>query len=90
MEVFAPAQWVLSRLPRSLATMVDEDECLDISHADGPTTFSVQSRFRAKAHEALKRWDCSERVTLAALREAAPMVGSYQVGDIGLPWSVGS
>ena len=90
MEVFAPAQWVLSCLPRSLVG----DECIDMgalqAHADGPTTFCVQSRFRAKAREALARWDCSERVTRAALREAAPVVGSYQVGDIGLQWSVGS
>ena len=27
---FAPAQWVLSRLPRNPATMGDEDECLDV------------------------------------------------------------
>ena len=27
---FAPAQWVLSRVPRNPATMGDEDECLDV------------------------------------------------------------
>ena len=102
---FAPAQWVLSRHPRTLATMGDEDECLDVSalqeHADGPTAFGVQSRYRAKAREALVRWDCGERVRRAALRKAALMVGSYQVGEIvsycreprggehGLQWSVG-
>ena len=62
----APAQRVLSRLPRSPATTGDEDECLDVSalqaHADGPTTFGVQSRYRAKAREAFVRWDCGERV----------------------------
>ena len=86
MEVFAPAQWVLSRLPRSLATMGDEDECLDVgvlqAHADGPTTFGVHSRYRAKAREAFVRWDSGERVRRAALRKATPVVGSYQVGDI--------
>ena len=58
---FAFAQWVLSRLPRSPATMGDEGECLDGSalqaHVDGPSTFGVQSRFRAKAREAFVRWD---------------------------------
>ena len=53
---FAPAQWLLSRLPRSPATMGDEDECLDVSalqaHADAPTTFGKQSRYRTKAREA--------------------------------------
>ena len=103
---FAPGQWVLSRVPRSPATKGDEDECLEVSalqaHADGPTTFGVQSRYRAKAREAFVRWDCGERVRRAALRKAAPVVGSYQVGDTvsyctepragehGLQWSVGS
>ena len=102
----APAQWVLSRLPRNPATMVDEDECLDVgalqAFADGPTTFGVQSRYRAKACEAFVRWDCGERVRRADLRKAALVVGSYQVGDIvsycrearagehALHWSVGS
>ena len=48
---FVPAQWVLSRLPRNPATI--GDECLNVgalqAHADGPTTFRVQSRYRAKA-----------------------------------------
>ena len=55
---FAPGQWVLSRLPRKPATMGDDDECLDVgalqAHADGPTTFGVQSHYRAKAREALR------------------------------------
>ena len=83
---FAPAQWVLSRLPRNPATMCDEGECLDVgalqAHVDGPTTFGVLSRHRAKAREAFVRWDCGERVRRAALRKAAPVVGSYQVGDV--------
>ena len=41
------------------ATVGDEDECLDVSalqaHADGPTTFGIQSRYRAKAREAFVR-----------------------------------
>ena len=101
----APAQWELSRLPRNPATVGDEDECLDVgavqAHADGPTTFGVRSRYRAGACEAFVRWDCCDRVGRAALRKAAPVVGSYQIGDIisycrvaragehGLQWSVG-
>ena len=83
---FAPAQWVLSRLPRTPATMGDEDDCLDVgalqAYADGPTTFGVQSRHRAKAREAFRGWDSGERVRRAEVRKAAPVVGSYQVGDI--------
>ena len=53
---FAPAQRVLSRLPRNPTTMGDEYECLDVgalqAYADGPTTFGVQFHYRAKAREA--------------------------------------
>ena len=89
-----------------LLPMGEEDECLDVSalqaHADGPTTYGIQSHYRSKAREAFVRWDCGERVRRAALRKAAPVVGSFQVGDIvsycrdpragehGLQWSVGS
>ena len=77
---FALARWVLSRLPRSLVR--DDDECLDVSapqaHADGPTTFGIQSRHRAKARETCVRWNCGERVRRATLRKAALVVGSYQ------------
>ena len=88
---FAPALWVLSRLPRNPVTM-----------GDGPTTFGVQSHCRATPREAFVRWDCGERVRRAALRKAALVVGSCRVGDIvsycreagagehGLQWSVGS
>ena len=102
-EGFAPTQWIFSRLPRNPATLGDEDDCLNVgapqAHADGPTTFNMSSRYRARA---LGRWDRCERVRHAALRKAAPVVGSYQVehvvsyfrearaGEHGLPWSVGS
>ena len=74
---FAPAQqWVLSLLPRNPDTKGDEDECHDVgdlqAHADGPTTFGVQSHYRAKAREAFVRWDCGERVRRAALRRPHP------------------
>ena len=59
----AAAQWVLSRLPRSPAT-TGEHECLDVdalqAHADGPATFDVQSRYRAKTREAFVRCDGDE------------------------------
>ena len=62
-----------------------EDECLGVAalqaHADGPTTFGVQSHYLAKAREAFVRWDCGERSRRAALRKAAPVVGSYPVGE---------
>ena len=80
---FAPAQWVLSRLPPNPATMGDEDQCLDVgalqAHADGPTTFGVQPRYPGIGREAFVRWDCGERVRRAALRKPAPVVGSTRL-----------
>ena len=38
------------------------------TYADGPKTFGVQSRYRAKAREPFVGWDCGERVSRAALR----------------------
>ena len=50
---YAPAQWVLNRLPRAPATHADEDEFADIgaiqAHADGPTTFALQAKYRLEA-----------------------------------------
>ena len=63
-------------------TKVNVSMCALQAHADGPTTFGVQSCYRVGAREALVRWECGERVRRAALRKAAHVVGSYQVGDI--------
>ena len=44
---FAPAQWVMNRLPRALATQGDEAEFADIGaiqgHVDGPTAFALHT-----------------------------------------------
>ena len=95
---------MLSRLPRNPATKGDEDECLGVgalqAHADGPKTFGVQSRYRAKAREAFARWNCGERVRRAAVRKAAPdptmleifsrIAEKHVQVNTGLQWSVGS
>ena len=103
--VLSQHQWVLSRLPRNLATVGDEDECLDVgalqAHADGPTT-SVVNHVTVRGHVKRSYVGTGERVRRTALRKAAPVAGSYQVGDVvsycrearagehGLQWSVGS
>ena len=83
---FAPVQWVLSRFPRSPATLGDESEAADIgaiqAHVDGPTEFALQSAYRLEARKAFVHHDCSERVQRAVLRNAAPINGPYKVGDI--------
>ena len=73
MAVLPRHSGLLSRLPRNPSTMGDEDECFDVSalqaHADGPTIFGRESRYRAKARESFVRWDCGERVRRATLRK---------------------
>ena len=68
---FAPAKWVLSRLPHSLATMGDEDEwmwvlCKHMLMDQQPSVYSLVNR--AKACEVFVRWDCDERVRRDPLR----------------------
>ena len=83
---FAPAQWVLSKLPRQPATLGDEREASDIgtmqAHVDGPTAFALQSEYRQKARERFIEWDCSQRIQRGILRNAQPVGGPYEVGDI--------
>ena len=83
---FAPAQWVLSKLPRQPATLGGEREASDIgtmqAHVDGPTAFALQSEYRQKARERFVEWDCSQRIQRGILRNAQPIGGPYEVGDI--------
>ena len=83
---FAPIQWVLSRFPRSPATLGDEEERANIgaiqAHVDGPTAFALQGRYRQHAREASIRWDCSGKVQRALLRKAAHVPRPYNIGDI--------
>ena len=57
----ARVQWVLSRFPRQPATLGDEGEAADIgaiqAHADGPTEFAIQSKYRLEARTAFVKWD---------------------------------
>ena len=103
---FAPVQWVLARFPRQPAKLGDEEEAADIgtiqAHLDGPTTFALQARYREKSREAFIKLDCGSRIQRGILRNAAPIVVPYKVGDIvsycrrprksevGIQWSVGS
>ena len=53
---FAPCQWVLSKLPRSPATLGDEAEAHDIgaiqAHVNAPTAFALQAKYREIARHA--------------------------------------
>ena len=91
---FAPAQCVLSRLPRNTATMGDEDECLDVgalqAYADGPTTFGVQSHYQQK-HAKLSCDATVVNESDAPLCERPHLwLDPTKAGEHGLQWSVGS
>jgi hypothetical protein len=103
---FAPVQWVIGKLPRNPATVVNEDEYADIgamqAHLDGPTAFALQAEYRLNARKEFVKYDCGKRVQRGILRNATPINGPYKVGDIisycrraragelGIQWSVGS
>ena len=58
---FAPAQWVLGRLPRVPGSQFDEDEAFDLgalanTAGDGSDEFSRQSAIRASARTTFSIW----------------------------------
>ena len=71
---FAPAQWVLGKLPREAASMMDEENWADLGSltaAEDPTTeFGRIAKIREK------------RVRRAILRKSAPIPKEYGVGDL--------
>ena len=69
---FAPAQWVLGRLPREPGTVFEEDSWADLGSlqmaSDGANEFGRIARIREKARKAFVRADMSPRVLLEILR----------------------
>ena len=84
---FSPAQWVLGRRPRYSAGEQGDDETAgqlgSLEQRDDPTTiFGERMAYRHEAKKAFVHVDSSKRVASALLRNAAPKVGVYQVGDL--------
>ena len=83
---FAPAQWVLGRLPREPGTVFEEDSWADLGSlqmaSDGANEFGRIARIREKARQAFVRADMSSRVSRAILRKSAPIQKEYGVGDL--------
>ena len=77
---FAPAQWVLGRLPRVPGSQYDEDESHDMgalanTAGDGSNEFSRQAAIRASSRLAFAQHDVGRRTARALLRKAAPLIG---------------
>ena len=83
---FAPAQWVLGRLPREAASIMDEENWADLGSLtaaeDSSTEFGRIAKIREKARKAFIRADMSSRVRRAILRKSAPIPKEYGVGDL--------
>lgn len=83
---FAPCPWVLGRLPRLPASLVDKDERADVGASqgcvDGPSEFGIQAIHGQQARDACVRYDVGHRMAHAMLRKAAPVFRKYKVGDI--------
>ena len=74
---FSPAQWVISRNPRVVASGVDEVPDLGAIEGanDGAAEFGMRARLRHEAQKAFVHQDSSRRVRTALLRKSAPMPG---------------
>ena len=83
---FAPAQWVLGKLPRGVGHLLDEDEAgqLGVLHAQGDvaTDFGLRARMRLTSQKSFVKQDCGRRFAAAVLRKAAPLTKEYHVGDL--------
>ena len=83
---FSPSQWVLGKLPRGAGRLLDEEEFANIGAVQGRvdpgTEFEMHNRYRMEARQHFIHEDCERRVASAMLRNAAPITGNYQVGDL--------
>ena len=83
---FAPIQWVLGKFPRAPGSQFDENEFANLGYLEAQqesgTEFALQCQYRLSAQEAFVHEDCGKRVGGALLRKAAPLQGSYAVGDV--------
>ena len=81
---YTPEQWILGKKRREPGTMLNDEAAADIgtqqTHCTG--LFQQQSQIRASAKQAFIEWDCSQKIQKALLRNAVPVPGPYQVGDI--------
>ena len=49
---------------------------------DGQTEFAKKAEYREACKKAYTYVDCSRKVAKGMLRKAAPLLGTYKVGDI--------
>ena len=83
---FSPSQWVLGKFPRNPGNTHDEDEFADLgvisAEIDPEAAFARLTQIRTACRGAFAAEDCSARVKRALLRKAAPLRGTYNVGDL--------
>ncbi len=83
---FSPSQWVLGKSPRNPGNIHDEDEFADLgvisAELDPEAAFARLTQIRTACRGAFAAEDSSARVKRALLRKAAPLRGTYNVGDL--------
>eukprot|EP00959_Pyramimonas_sp_CCMP1952_P095530 1997340-Pyramimonas_sp.AAC.2 len=84
---FAPAQWVLGKVPCVPGNHFDDEEAFDLGvlanvAEGGADEFSRQAAIRASARNAFAERRLGSGAAAAALRKATPLAGYYQVGDV--------
>ena len=84
---FSQSQWCFGNLPRRTAgEQMNADEFADVgaiqARVDGQTEFARKAEYREECKKAFVQVDSSKRVASALLRKAAPLLGTYKVGNI--------
>eukprot|EP00959_Pyramimonas_sp_CCMP1952_P229156 4791503-Pyramimonas_sp.AAC.1 len=68
---FAPAQWVLGKMPRVPGSRFDDEDA-----------FHLGAAICASARKAFAEHDVGSGTARAALRKSTPLAGECQVGDV--------
>ena len=83
---YVPSQWVLGRLPHDVTSLLGENETELLGPQqealDPETVYGKTMQIRQWAKECFIYLDSSQRVRRAMLRQAHPVRGPYQTGDL--------
>ena len=83
---FSPAQWVLGRAPRSMASAMSEEQFAELgaieARHDPSSIFALQHMARIEAQKAYVHLDCSRRVQRALTKNASAFPREFSIGDL--------
>eukprot|EP00973_Karenia_brevis_P004845 666538-Karenia_brevis.AAC.1 len=82
----SPSQWVIGVFPRRPGLLAEEQEWGQLGvmqdQLDSNTEFGMRAQMRLTARKEMVKIDCGSRYRASQLRNARPIPGPYQVGDV--------